>query len=570
MTILATKAKRKPSLDLRRMRALSQARESFAAFAHFAGRDKQGKRFLARPDTRLLCDAMQFAWEGQRSLSVVASPGMAKSTMGRLFVMWLLGRDRSLSTVVTSADRSVSRNMVSLCREIALSSRDYRDSFPEVAPDEERSRAGRGWRMDEFFVRRPEGAQTADPSVKAMAAEPKAEALRVDLLLADDMMTGKVARSDALRSAMKDAFQGTWRGRLSNSRGPGQDGVFVALSNCWHRDDLGHDLLRDERVTSLWIGVGQGNRELFARLVNAPPDHPLLKSLERYGAALAKVSDSGSEFLFRLPLSGALDPEALDAEEKAAPENYRRARRLLAPDESSVMFPGWRAAYRQGASAARLLGPGAGIDASGQVRIAPEERRKFVVGWGFDMAGQHRPGDALAVCVSPLERMDIVLAALYKGNWGLDEIASLFDILCAAGLDPDLAYLENNGVQGKLVQALQRHDSGALWRRKLAGFCTGSNKMDPTGGLPDLAMDMKRERVAWPGGMAEMPNAMGERFRAMEGVLDHCPRVLKPGETPDELMAYWLAWSATNLVIRRKAGAGRTAGAFDMSGMGWS
>jgi hypothetical protein len=553
---------------LKRMKRLSRARRRFSDFAHFVGRDKQGKAFVERPDTRLLCDAMEHAWKSQRSLSVVASPGMAKSTMGRLFLMWLLGRDASLSTVVTSADRSVSRNMVSLCRSIVLANPDYADTFAEVMPDEERSRVGRGWRMDEFFLRRPEGAQTADPSVKAMAAEPKAEALRVDLLLADDMMTGKVARSDALRSAMKEAFQGTWRGRLTNSRGPGLDGIFVTLSNCWHRSDLGHDLLKDERCASLWIGVAPGNRKLFARLVNPLPDHPLLKTPERYEAELVKESDSGKEFIFHLPMAGALDPASLDAEERATPEDYRRSRRLMAPDESSVMFPGWRAAYRPGLNVAQLLGPGAGLDAAGKLFIHPDCRREFVVGWGFDMAGQHRPGDALAVCVSPLARQDIVLGALFKGNWGLDEIASLFDTLCAAGLDPDLAYLENNGVQSKLVKALQRHNSGNLWRKKLAGFCTGSNKMDPTGGLPDLALDLRRERCVWPGGMADLGNAMAERYRAMEGILDHCPRVLGPGESPDELMAFWLAWSAANLILRRRAGHSKSGGSFDMSGLG--
>lgn len=549
------------------MKALHRARRSFCSFAHFVGRDKRGKPFGERPDTRLMCDAMEHAWSNQRSLSIVATPGIGKSTFARLFALWLEGRDPSLCVVVTSADRSVSRNMVSLCRQIVLASPQFAACFPEVMPDEERSRAGRGWRMDEFFLRRPEGAQTADPSVKAMAAEPKAEALRVDLLVADDMMTGKVARSDALRDAMKAAFQGTWRGRLSNSRGPGEDGIFVTLSNCWHRDDLGHDLLRDTRATSMWIGVAEGNRELFVRLANPLPDHPLIANPERYGARL--VRESEREAVYQMPMSGALNPESLDAEERATPENFRRGRRLMAPDDSSIMFPGWRAGYRDGANAARLIGPGAGMKPSGEVYIHPDQRHLYVVGWGLDMAGQHRPGDALAVVVASKERQEIIPAGVWKGNWGLEQVATLFDSLCALGLDPDLAFLENNGVQAKVVQALKRHGQGDAWRHKLRGFTTGSNKMDPTGGLPDLALDMACQRTVWPGAMADLRNAMGERFRALEAILDHCPRVLKAGESPDEMMALWFAWGAANLVLRRLATDDGNQNSFSLSGMGF-
>lgn len=553
------------------------ARASLRGFVYAAGRDVLGRPLHRSGVTDLLADSLQHALQENQSLSVVAVPGLGKSTAVRLALLWELGNDPQTCMVVTGADKSVSRHTVSLLRAEVASGAAFRAIFPGVRPDYERE-AGetakhlRGWTLEYFFLRRAEGAFSADPTLCAMAARPQAETLRIKRLVLDDFMTEAVAESGQLRESYKGHFAGTWRGRLANARAQGQDGIFLAFQNCWHQEDLGHALLEDPTTTSLWLGVSEDNSRIRARLANAPESHPLRACPELYAAT--PIAEAGaraglaSEQVFDMPLPPGWARDWLDRKESAGPAAFSRTWRLIAPGSASLMFKGWRAAYRKAHVADLLRGGVSREPVAGLARLSPDFRGDFAIGVGYDIAGKTRPGDSLTVLAAPWDTQVAAVVETRKGNWSVAEVADLLDDFCERGWTPNLIFVENNATQSKIVGALEHHSIGRRWANRVVGFLTGRNKMDPIAGLPGMALDIQRELLLWPAEMKRCPGAVGESFRKLEGSLDRCPRVFSGVSTPDDLMSLWLAWNALRRVLQVRAEQGSRRRTFTPSRLG--
>lgn len=538
------------------------ARLSFRDFLYAVGRDKSGRAFEPGPVFDLLADQLEHAWEVQRSLSIVATQGIGKSSIIRLFLLWAIGRDQSICAVIASGDDQTATRMVGLCREIVARDRAYKAIFPEVVPEErtgEAAKSARGWKLDEFFVRRPEGAQIADPSIAARPMSPFGEAMRLDLLAVDDGATRTTASSELHRARVNDSFDSTWRGRLINGRGFGHDGVYFAVQNAWHPDDLGHRLVKDKTATSLWIGIRPNNGEMFARLQNADSENPLLKAPEEYQARrIATPAPAASEFA--LPLPANWTKAKLDAAEQAVPAPvWARMKRLVALHDSDRMFPRWRNSAIDGKLVTDFVAPHGKLDRRGRLTLAPEALDLLAIVWGVDFAALKRAGDAL-VALGLLPSGDFIpLFAFLGRGLGLAEWTALFDDLCAFGLVPNAIICEDNALQSKLVRELERRDEGRLWRRRIRPFTTtGPTKRHEQIGLRGMAWDLEKGRFRWPAAMAGLTgpaSEIGEAWSQLEAALDECPAVPKPGETPDLAMALWFAWGALQSGAHRPAKA---------------
>lgn len=542
---------------------VAAARQSFYGMVKFVGRDKRGAPLREDAYSRIIADLLVRCYGAKQHLSHVAGPGLGKSTWGRLFAMWRLAQDITTSIVAISAAESVSENNVSLCRQI-VSGREYQAAFPNVVPDVRASGEAdadealmeelRGWTLGRWFVKGR--GQTPDPTMEAVAAIPRSESRRVDILLADDIMTRLVAESAKMREALCDAFFATWiEGRLSNG------GWACAFQNCWHADDLAHQLRGDSRFCSAWVGIAADHSRMTLRLWNPPKDGlGILEDPKQYEAEAVTPQDgAAAEFTFPLPNDPALfSPEVLREREKARPDEYRRLWRLKALSNKDKMFSAWDAMEKPPVTAAALHRC---REVGGKLVFSESDLMRYAFGVGWDISGSTRKGDAIAIwskdvtgIMSPVE--------LHLGTFTAEEVVGLIDDAWRRGIKFSRFYIENNATQEKIVEAvrsLARHHARAFeWQPLIAGFTTGTNKVDPELGLPGLNQDFSLGLVAWPQAEARRSDvAHADTWLAYESAFSECPRFLKKSETPDSVMASWFARRALDHAWPRGASEGR-------------
>ena len=103
--------------------------------------------------------------------------------------------------------------------------------------------------------------------MQAIAAIPKGEAVRVDILLADDIVTESTCEG-AVHERIVKAFHSTWiEGRLSNG------GWCIYQQNVRRKGDLAHQLRTSPKFTSVWIALDSSCEALTVRVWNPPPRH---------------------------------------------------------------------------------------------------------------------------------------------------------------------------------------------------------------------------------------------------------------------------------------------------------
>lgn len=132
--------------------------------------------------------------------------------------------------------------------------------------------------------------------------------------------------------------------------------------------------------------------------------------------------------------------------------------------------------------------------ASGVV-LGEWQRRQLPAFVGVDLAGDKRPGNAITVLgLDPVTKRRYMLEAPMFGAWKSPETAGHIGDLCARH-NVRFIMVENNAYQQSLVDwirhALKQHD---FWF-KVESFTTGSNKANPTYGLPSLEVEFKNQ--AW-------------------------------------------------------------------------
>ena len=530
---------------------IDKARRDFTAFAQTIGLDREGKGLADDHLNAILDGAMIKCHAAGRHLSIVAPPGIRKSTRARLFALWQLGRDVNASIVFTSASLAVAESNVSFCRDIitrrGLGERiSYRQIFHEVIPDDIRSTkrkdgGQRGWRQDKFFL--VTQAQSADAAMEAVAVKTDAENRRVNILIPDDVMTRQIAYSAVKREALCSAFFGTWiDGRLSLG------GWCCALQNCWHQADLAHRLLADPRFCSVWIGVREDCEALEIRITNPPPGFELTEHPERFGMTAA----GNGIFHAPLPQAKGFTAEELRAKSRNPRTMFQNLYRLIAVTDADRMFPHWINRAAHPGTVAQMLGVG---ERAGLPVFEAHHRSRFAVAAGIDIAGEKRRGDVVTFWargnghIHPLE--------IHTGNFDIEGYFRILDDAWNRGIHFGVAMVENNGVQSKIRDGIRAIARGrnVPWLGRILPFATGSNKADPNIGLSAMDAELQTGYIVWPEGEARRTDAAhAEAWRLLEGHFAECPKILGSGETPDDLMASWFARRGLELISTAHVG----------------
>lgn len=526
---------------VRSARAEGNARVDPYAFLQAILVDEKNRSIPIDNFTRIFFDSWLYCWNtrqtsGRRHFAFTSPPGLGKSTLARMGALFALAQDRDIRIAVTSGSVSDSTNVVSLCRAIVLSPA-YQKLFPTHQADAEESMTGRGWKQSEWFLKTD--GQRKDPTMRAMSSTPKMESARIDLLLADDVITQRTF-DNSEGVAIAEAFKKTFiEGRLRLG------GVAMYLQNLRGKNDLLHQLREWPKFISVWVGVTADCERMFLKGYHLPDDFPLLDEPERYGLAVKECPDTGEDFPphfyaeFDLPVRPGYTKEDLRDTEPGA---FQAMFRLQGVDETNLMMPGFKDRERAPGLVSDLLQV---ENVGGLVALSDADQFRFAITAGLDISGAQRKGMAFCVVAETGLKCRIVLE-LWTIQGGLDETFRRIDDAWRRGLRWRELAVESNGVQSTLREALRTfarfHD--CEWARTITGTVTGANKWDPQLGLPGLDMKFQNKVYLWPDGMSKLKNEVGEFWRRAEAEWSILTRQVTRSTTPDDLMALWFADSA--------------------------
>jgi hypothetical protein len=530
-------------------------RNQFHAFLAAAGRDdKDAPLDMSDPYIRLVSTLMPVCREQGKHFAHVTPPGLGKSTLARQFFVYEIGRNNQLRTVTISGDETAACDSVSLCRQIVLSA-PFKKIFPEARPDYQRSRnAGlikregavrdeRGWRRDGWFLQA--AGQRKDPTMAAVAAMPKREDIRADMLLADDIVTERIANSAADRKAVERAFWNTWlEGRLSNG------GWCCYLQNMRVKGDLAHQLRDDPRFCSLWIGVTEDCEHLFVRVWNPPtagtcPPFDDPGTFELTEVDPDPLTKPNREFLLPLPRRSSWAKEVLRSR---SPLAFRQLYRLQAFEPTDLVFPHFMAAHNAGGNH-----PGAalGLEWSGTLPMIPAHRRGSIrIAAGLDWSSRKRRGKAFTILGMETGTGRITPLAHRRVLGGVQDVVEILDRLWDSGLMWEVLMAESNGVQDELNAAIRILGRGGQWIGTVKDYTTVTGaKLNIEHGLPAMDVEMETGLFVWPEGVSRL----SPDWALLETEMAELTRVVAstPGQMPDGPMTVWFAYRG----LRRRPGA---------------
>lgn len=319
-----------------------------------------------------------------------------------------------------------------------------------------------------------------DPSVEALGILTSATGKRADLIIFDDVVDFRNAIAlPALRETIKAAFWGNWMNMLE------PDGRLIYIATPWHRQDLTAELMSNREFSFLCQPIDQAYTSLW-------PEKWPQEALLRREAEIGR-------------------------------REFARAFRLLALSQEEVLFP-WPL----------LAGV---IDRS----LSPQDLDPF---WprfiGVDLAISTLPGaDYTAFLVLAVDGCGrrYPLEAL-RGRLSSIETAKALGELCRRH-QPQLVLVESNAYQKALLEWMGETQPAM----PLKPYVTGTQKMNPSLGLPSLAVEMER-------GMWRIPLGDGEHVAGCSCGL--CLWLAEMAEYPlgkhdDLVMAGWLAREAARL-----------------------
>lgn len=520
-------------------RITAPARHDFATFVAEVGRDETGKPMQLDTYGKLTVAALSASLKAGRHFAQVSPPGLGKSTIARLFMLWRIGREPTLRTVATSGTLDGSETNVSLCRQI-LVTREFQSLFPEARPDYDRSmtttknamgKDTRGWRSDSWFLRA--AGQRKDPTMASVACIPQREDMRVDLLLADDIVTEQIAGSAAKHKAVANAFWSTWiEGRLSNG------GRCVYLQNLRRQGDLAFTVRNDRRFVSMWVGVTLDCSAMFVRLYNAPPEVEAAV-VAAGGDEIERVGPG--EWHFALPPSRP----KFNAEEFAAmnPRSRRQLYHLEPGAPEDAVNPQFERYRREGRLALGTPGASLGlVPAAPGLFLPPDlswDRLDLEVIGGLDWSSGKRRGKALTFVARHRTTRQAAPVFHERVKGSVSDLVDLLNRLWGCGLKWRMIVAEDNCLQEQLNEVL-REKAQPAWRYTVKDFSTlPGAKLDVLNGLPMLGTTLETGALLW--------YADASTFSPDWALLDteltdttH-EQVSSPGRTPDGLMSLWFA-----------------------------
>jgi predicted phage terminase large subunit-like protein len=171
---------------------------------------------------RAMCHALDEVYRGEeKRLVITVPPRHLKSIAASVaYVAWLLGKDPSMKTMVSSYSQDLARQHSNDTRRI-MESEWYKSDFPNT-------------RISDRGNRALELETTRGGVRKAVSVGGSITGFGADVIIIDDCMKADEARSPTIREELRAWFDGTLLSRLNNKA----EGKIISIQQRLHEDDL--------------------------------------------------------------------------------------------------------------------------------------------------------------------------------------------------------------------------------------------------------------------------------------------------------------------------------------------
>jgi hypothetical protein len=406
----------------------------------------------------------------------IESGKSAALSVGR--VLFELGRDPNLRIAIVSETDAKAMKLLRGIKTYLRESKELRLLFPHLKRS---TRPGDPWNAHAITVEREVRAR--DPSIQVVGCGGSIIGARVDLLVMDDVLSHRTARTKAQQEKLLAWYQSNIAGRLT------EDSRVIAVNTAWAKGDLLHHLAKLQGWKHEKFGVIDPRTNL--------PRWPEVWSLKRIAQARINLG----------PIEAARQLDCEPVEEGTSrfpPEALTRATKL---GEEVFLAK----------SLTELLGDHA----------LPEG---CYLTTGVDVGASLRKTGALTVFITCLhypngERQVVnVEAGRYTGPEILKNARSI------SSRFNSLVFVENNGAQRFLLQFAEEGEHFPV-----LAFQTGANKWDPAWGVESLAVEMAQGRWIIP-----EHDATGQLDPEVQALLAEMRTYSPDAHTGDRTMSLWI------------------------------
>ena len=189
------------------------------------------------PRSKISVAPFHLAWaknfEEELRVLQLAAMEHGKTSLLLAFVLWTLGRNRDARIAVVFATHSQATRLLSAIREHIQQNAQLREVFPGLKPA---SGARSKWADDQIVIER--SIASKDPSVIALGLFGPVLGARLDLVVADDLVTFENSLTQTQRAKVSGWFRSTLVGRVV------ADGKILCVGTPWHPDDVLGELER--------------------------------------------------------------------------------------------------------------------------------------------------------------------------------------------------------------------------------------------------------------------------------------------------------------------------------------
>lgn len=176
-----------------------------------------------------------------------------------------IGRDVNKRITILQSTGVLARDILKAITAHIESNPRLHEVFPHLKP-------GDMWTQTAITVQRGYGVK--DPSIQVRGAFAKILGVRIDYLVADDILTLDYTRTKHMRERIREWFIAEVMSRLT------ADAKVILLGNAWHPEDLYHELMENPR----WKGQRLPVRDPLTGITNWPEVWPQSR-IEEFEAA---------------------------------------------------------------------------------------------------------------------------------------------------------------------------------------------------------------------------------------------------------------------------------------------
>lgn len=495
----------------------------------FIARDRTGADIAFDWLDALLLDFMQACHASKRHCSIIIPPELGKTTVARNYLLWWLGNNQTRHIITISATGGQAANMVMAIRSELLEEK-FVSVFPDVKPDTDMQPGKKGFRQSEFWLKTATGDQ--DPTVQGLPVLTRRTGFRVDVLLADDIVSEQTC-DGALALKHESAFYGEWLSRAIGA------GWCIYLQNPRALGDLCHQLREKQTFASLWLAINDNVDGMTLNIYNAPdgwkPKQAELTAIDTQYS----LPQPDATYSTPLPPRSNYTRERLLSLEDLSRDAFNRLFRLKCSAPEDIVFQSWEERTRDPKSVCEAFGIGEYLGLPDFRRVG--QGLTFVA--GVDLSSRKRKGTVVTVYAIDKLHWHIVSCVAMSGNFV--RLMAHFDELWEAGIRPVAIEVEDNALQSMIVDNLAEQDAKP-WAAAIYGTTTGRNKFSDEVGVKSMDTDIKSGKLVFYDGEThgDMKH-LGNVFAS----LTHDELYSTP---PDSIMATWKAHNAARSVDRSK------------------